>query len=111
MIHFRDLSLSGNNPVISINFKEIVNCFSFEPSGRTFAVGGESGVIRLYDMRYIGDSSTAGFLKEFKGHHNVVKALQYDGVFVVSGSYDQHIHARNIKTDKTMFTFQAGRGT
>jgi len=60
-------------------------------------------------MRYIEDLATSGFLKEYKCHHNVVKAIQYDGVFLVSGSYDQHIHAHNVKTDKTMFNYQGGR--
>jgi len=106
-INFFDY-LSQTGPRFSIDFKEIVNCWSFDAAGRIFAVGGETGRVRLYDLRYLGDT-TSGYLKEYRDHTNVIKALQYDGTFLVTGGYDQQVCSRNVRNDALMFSHSANR--
>eukprot|EP01128_Nolandella_sp_AFSM9_P006728 TRINITY_DN3527_c0_g1_i1.p1 TRINITY_DN3527_c0_g1~~TRINITY_DN3527_c0_g1_i1.p1 ORF type:complete len:713 (+),score=86.98 TRINITY_DN3527_c0_g1_i1:25-2139(+) len=104
-VNFFDFRV-GDLPVSQIHKKgAIVNDISFRRDSEKFAIGCENGGVLLYDWRRLkNDSTDDGFLLHVRSGQNRVKALKFDGRFVVSGGFSDDCICWDVRENRHCFS-------
>lgn len=98
--------LRSSKCTATIDFGEIPACLDFSYDGNTFAVGGSTGKISIYDMREIG--TFCDVVLSEQSHKSTVTCINYDGYRLLSGSYDQRVIGWDTEQNVRDFTIKPG---